>query len=74
MGWIMKKLSVPRRSVGIEVFGLPIIQLGDVVEVDYDVDGVNQIALQDSRFVVYCIETKVGQDGLTQNVYLSEVI
>lgn len=74
MGWIMQKLSVPRRSVGIEVFCLPIIQLGDIVEVDYDVDGVNQIALQNSRFVVYGIEIKVGQDGLTQNVYLSEVV
>jgi hypothetical protein len=74
MGWIMQKLSVPRRSVGLEVFGMPIIQLGDIVKVDYSADSVNQIASTDSRFVVYCIEHKVGQDGPTTNIYLSEVV
>ena len=74
MGWMMEKLSVPRRSVGLEVFGLPIIQLGDIVEVDYDVDSINQIALQNSRFVVYCIENKIDGNGPSMNVYLSEVV
>lgn len=74
MSWIMKKLSTPRRSVGLEVFGMPIIQLGDIVKIDYDVDSINQVASQDSRFVVYCIENKVDQDGPTTNIYLSEVV
>ncbi len=74
MGWIVKKIMRPRRSVGIDVFGMPIIQLGDIVEVEYDVDSVNQISADDTRFVVYSIENEVGEDGPTMRVYLSEVV
>jgi hypothetical protein len=74
MGWIIKKIMRPRRSVGVEVFGLPILQLGDIVEIEYDVDGVNQIAAGDTRFVVYSIENNVDANGPTMNVYLSEVV
>jgi hypothetical protein len=74
MGWIVKKIMKPRRSVGVEVFGLPILQLGDIVEIEYDVDGVNQIVAGNTRFVVYCIENNVSSEGPTMNVYLSEVV
>jgi hypothetical protein len=74
MGWIVKKIMRPRRSVGIEVFGLPTLQLGDIVEIEYDVDGINQIAAEDTRFVVYSIENNVDSNGPVMNVYLSEVI
>jgi hypothetical protein len=74
MGWIIKKIMRPRRSVGVEVFGLPILQLGDIVEIEYDVDGVNQIAAGNTRFVVYSIENNVDASGPTMSVYLSEVV
>lgn len=74
MGWIVKKIMRPRRSVGIEVFGMPTIQLGDIVEIEYDVDSVNQISAGDTRFVVYSIESNVESSGPTMNVYLSEVV
>jgi hypothetical protein len=74
MGWVIKKIMRPRRSIGVEVFGLPILQLGDIVEIEYDVDGINQIAAGDTRFVVYSIENVVDPDGPTMNVYLSEVV
>lgn len=74
MGWIIKKIMRPRRSVGVEVFGMPTIQLGDIVELEYDVDSVNQISAGDTRFVVYSIENNVESSGPTMNVYLSEVV
>jgi len=74
MGWVMSKLSSPRRAVGLEVFGMPILQLGDIVSIDYDVDGVNQIASGDSRFVVYCIEDKVDSSGPSRSIFVSEVV
>jgi len=74
MGWIVKKIMRPRRSVGVEVFGMPIIQLGDIVELEYDVDNINQISAGNTRFVVYSIENNVEPDGPKMNVYLSEVV
>jgi hypothetical protein len=74
MGWIIKKIMRPRRSVGIQVFGMPIIQLGDIVEIEYDAEGINQISAGDTRFVVYSIETNVDAEGPTMSVYLSEVV
>jgi hypothetical protein len=74
MSWMIKKIMKPRRSVGIEVFGVPTLQLGDIVEIEYDVDDINQISTDDTRFVVYSIETNVEPSGPTTNVYLSEVV
>jgi hypothetical protein len=74
MGWIVKKIMRPRRAVGLEVFGMPTLQLGDIVEIEYDVDGINQISAGDTRFVVYSIENNVEPGGPTMNVYLSEVV
>jgi hypothetical protein len=74
MSWIVKKIMKPRRSLGVEVFGMPILQLGDIVELEYDVDGINQISAGDTRFVVYSIENNVDSSGPTMNVYLSEVV
>jgi hypothetical protein len=74
MGWIVKKIMRPRRAVGLEVFGMPIIQLGDILELEYDVDSVNQLSADDTRYVVYSIETNVDASGPVMNVYLSEVI
>jgi hypothetical protein len=68
----MKKQS--RRSVGVEIFANPMIQLGDIVDINYqDTNGVNQVSYSGTRFVVYNIEYKRSSDGPTMTLYLSEV-
>jgi hypothetical protein len=56
MGWIMPKILKPRRSVGLDVFGLPILQLWDIVKINYKSSGIDQIYNPSSNFVVYSIE------------------
>lgn len=75
MGWIVSKIMKQRKSVGIKVFAMPTIQLGDIVSIDYTSnDSIEQISLSDSRFVVYNIEYSRNSSGPSMNVYLSEVV
>lgn len=73
MQWVTKKVMRPRKSVGIEVFGLPIIQLGDIVKIDYSANGIREIAPEDTRFVVYNIQHSKGGEGMKSTIYLSEL-
>ena len=74
MSWMISKLMKPRFSVGAKIFSMPIIQLGDILEIDYkNSDGDNQVASGATRFVVYNIEHKRSPDGPEMNVFLSEV-
>ncbi len=73
MGWMISKISKPRNAVGVEVFGVPYAQLGDIVKVDYSKDSIDQVSLTDSRYVVYSIEYAYNTDGPQTVLYLSEV-
>jgi hypothetical protein len=74
MAWLVSKIMKPRKSVGMSVFGLPTLQLGDIVQIDYtNNEGVNELADADARFVVYHIEYSRSQEGPTMTAYLSEV-
>lgn len=74
MKWLTERIMRPRKSVGVEVFGLPILQLGDLVELDYaSPNGFNEISLRESKFVIYNIEYSKRANGLQMRVYLSEV-
>lgn len=74
MGWMINKVSVPRKSVGVRIFSNPMIQLGDVVQISYkDLDGVNAISPDSSRFIVYSIEFDRDQNGPGMTLFLSEV-
>jgi hypothetical protein len=72
MGWMIKKIMHPRKSVGLEIVNNPMIQLGDIVTIDYTINGVDE--LSSSRFVVYSIEQSRGLDGPSMTIYLSEVV
>jgi hypothetical protein len=73
MKWMVEKTSKPRRAVGLEVFGMPIIQLGDIVKIDYlNKDKTPQVP-SENRFVVYNISYNRKSDGPSMTVYLSEV-
>jgi hypothetical protein len=57
MNWIINKVMVPKKSIGINLFSIPILQLGDIVTVDYkDSLGLNLVASDSLRFVIYNIE------------------
>lgn len=74
MGWMVDKIMKPSKSVGLGVFSMPIIQLGDIVQIDYtNQDGVQEIGDEDARFVVYHIEYSRSSKGPEMNLYLSEV-
>jgi energy-converting hydrogenase Eha subunit A len=63
----------PKKVIGAEIFPTPTIQLGDMVSVDYKIDGVDTITSADKSFVVYNIEYShsLGENSMT--VYLAEV-
>ena len=74
MSWLTSKIMKPRKSVGLTLFGLPTLQLGDIVNIDYqNTDGVNEVSDISDRFVVYHIDYDKTPEGLTMTTYLSEV-
>jgi hypothetical protein len=74
MSWIIKKIMKPRKSAGVKIFANPMIQLGDIVTLDYVEHGVDIIGSTDSRFVVYNIEYSRNQSGPEMTIFLSEVV
>ena len=74
MAWLVDKIMKPRKSVGLQIFSMPTIQLGDLVSIDYtNPNGVDEISSQDSQFVVYHIEYERSEGGPSMKLYLSEV-
>lgn len=74
MGWIIEKLMKPKKSVGLDIFATPIIQLGDIVSINYkDSSGLDLVSPTTSRFVVYNIEYSRTSAGPNMKVYVSEV-
>jgi len=74
MGWIINKIMHPKKSIGVNMFSIPTLQLGDIVTVDYkDSSGLDLVTSSDSRFVIYNIEYTRNNSGPNMTVYLSEV-
>ena len=74
MEWLTQKIMRPRKSVGVKLFGLPTLQLGDLVTIDYkNKEGVNEIGPDGQRFIVYHIEYNRTLQNVSNTVYLSEV-
>jgi hypothetical protein len=74
MGWIINKIMHPKKSIGVNLFSIPTLQLGDIVTVDYkDSSGLDLVASDSSRFVVYNIDYFRNNSGPNMTVYLSEV-
>jgi hypothetical protein len=65
----------PRLSVGVKLFGASVLQLGDIVNIDFKTnEGVDQVLPASSRFVVYNIEYSNQGSGPEITAYLSEVV
>lgn len=71
MNWMVNKIMKPKKSVGVSIFANPMIQLGDIVTIDYNIDGILQNTT--ARFVVYHITYERSEDGPNMKLFLSEV-
>jgi hypothetical protein len=74
MKWMVEKTTKPRKSVGVQIFSIPTIQLGDIVSLDYKENGVSMASNSSNRFVVYNIEFARNSDGPDMKLFLSEVL
>lgn len=72
MEWLSEKTTRARKLVGIEIFYNPLVQLGDVVSFLYQEGGVDKIAPEDTKFIVYNIEYSRTSEGPTMTLYVSE--
>jgi hypothetical protein len=74
MDWMISKTMSKKKSVGLQLFGTPTLQLGDIVSIDYkDSAGVDEVAIDSETFTVYSIEYSRDASGPSTLVYLSEV-
>jgi hypothetical protein len=74
IGWIIEKNLKPRKAVGLNIFPMPTIQLGDIVNINYKTDdNIDVITSETTRFVVYNISYARSVDGPSMTLYLSEV-
>jgi hypothetical protein len=74
MKWMVEKTTKPRKSLGVKIFAIPTIQLGDIVSVDYVENKINMTSSPESRFVVYNIEFSRSNEGPDMTLFLSEVV
>ena len=74
MGWISSKIMKPRKSIGIQIFAMPTLQLGDIVKISFSGEDEVGLGSSDSRYTVYNIQYDKDSRGPSMTVYLSEVI
>ncbi len=74
LGWTISKIGKPRKAIGLSIYPNPLLQLGDIVTVDYfDRDGIDVLGTDGKQFVVYSIEYQKESSGPSMTVHLSEV-
>lgn len=71
--WVMDNVSKPRKVLGINVFGVNNLQLGDLVSIKYiNDDGMNLIISENQKFIVYHIEYSKKSNEISTTIYLVE--
>jgi len=73
MDWVIKKVMYPRKTIGIAAFGVPHVQLGDIVTVDYSSNEIDVVVDNQTRFVVYNIEYQKSSGSVSTTIHLAEV-
>jgi hypothetical protein len=74
MKWLVEKITKPRKSIGVQIFAIPTLQLGDIVTLEYEENETNMATSPSSRFVIYNIDYSRSSDGPSMTVFLSEVV
>jgi hypothetical protein len=74
MDWTLDRLAKPRKAIGLSIFANPLIQLGDIIEIDYkDAFGMDVLGTTGSQFVVYSIDYQKAAEGPSMTLHVSEV-
>lgn len=73
MSWLVGKTMRERRQIMVNIFPMPHIQIGDIVNIDYTMPDNVEYVSTDTRFVVSEITYSHGSDGLNQTLRLVEV-
>jgi hypothetical protein len=73
LGWIINKSMKPKKMIGANIYSLPILQLGDIVKIDYIKDDVSVVSDPDTKFIIYNIEYERKSEGPDMTLYLAEV-
>ena len=74
MSFVINRISKPRKVAAVRVFGMPIIQLGDIVSFLYDTTKTLPNTVSGNNFVVYASEYQREETGPSTLLYLSEVL
>lgn len=74
MSFVINRISKPRKVAAVRVFGMPIIQLGDIVSFLYDTNKILPNTVSGNNFVVYASEYQREETGPSTLLYLSEVL
>jgi len=73
MGWIVEKTLRPRKDMQISTFGTSVIQLGDIVSIDYKMPGGFNFVDTDKQFVVYEIDYNYTSNGPETKMRVIEI-
>ena len=73
MEWLINKTLVPKSSLMVSTFGMPQIQLGDILTIDYDMPEGVKFVETDKQFVVYSIDHARDPNGMSISLGLMEI-
>lgn len=73
MQWIVEKTLRKRKRVQIEAFGIPHLQVGDIVTIDYDMPEGAEFVDNTKQFVVSEINYSKGSDGISTTIQVVEI-
>jgi hypothetical protein len=72
--WLIDTITKDKEILTVEIFGMPLIQLGDLVRVDYiNKDGIKEVD-PNKRFIVYNISYSRASKGPSMILSLCEVV
>ena len=73
MDWIVSKTLRPRRTFQIDAFGVPQLQLGDIVTIDCDLPDGAKLVDTDQQFSVFEISQARDSGNLSTTLRVVEV-
>jgi hypothetical protein len=73
MDWLINRTLRPRKSMVVEAFGVPHIQLGDIVNINFDLPDGYKFVDVDTKFVVTSISYSRAPEGPNVSMGVVEI-
>jgi hypothetical protein len=76
MEWIISKTLRKRKKIALNVFSAPVIQLGDIVKINYDISSEGnsyKFVDEDTKFVVHSINYTRNINGPEMSIEVIEI-